>query len=51
VWNPAQIVSVEGAELVKTDAENAQLKVQIPASTAEPYVRERITIRFTSATR
>jgi glycogen debranching enzyme len=51
VWNPAQIVSVEGAELVKTDAENAQLKVQIPASTAEPYVRERITIRFTSPTR
>ena len=39
IWNPAQVTSVEGAELVpaKADAENATIKVQIPANATEPY--------------
>jgi len=50
LWNPAQVESVEGAELVKIDAENAKIKVSMPAG-SDPYVRERITIRFSSKVR
>jgi hypothetical protein len=50
LWNPAQVESVEGAELVKIDAENAKIEVSIPAG-SDPYVRERITIRFSSKVR
>jgi hypothetical protein len=51
IWNPAQVASVEGAELVKTDAENATIKIQIPANASDPYVAEKITIHFTSQAR
>jgi glycogen debranching enzyme len=48
MWNPAQVASVEGAELIKTDSENAKLKVNIKALAdgSEPYPRERIVIHF-----
>jgi len=51
IWNPGQVASVEGAELVKTGTEATRIKVQIPANATEPYVRERIIIHFTSKTR
>ncbi len=50
IWNPAQVTSVEGAELVRTDVESARIKVTIPANPSEPYPRERIVIHFTGKT-
>jgi glycogen debranching enzyme len=51
-WNPAQVTSVEGAELVpvKTGAENGRIQVKIPANTSEAYPREKIVIHFTGKT-
>ena len=46
VWNPRQIATVEGAELVRKDAEFGALRISIPAGGAEPYPHERIMIRF-----
>ncbi len=50
MWNSAQVTSVEGAELVRTDGESARINVAIPANTSEPYPRERIVIHFTGKT-
>ena len=52
MWNPAQVSSVEGAELTptKANAENAKIKVAIPANTSEPYPRKKIVIHFTGKT-
>lgn len=49
MWNPAQVSSVEGAEPTptKANAENAKIKVAIPANTSEPYPRKKIVIHFT----
>jgi glycogen debranching enzyme len=46
MWNSAQVASVEGAELVKTDAGNATLSIRFPANAGESYVHQRITIHF-----
>ena len=48
MWNPAQVSSVEGAEPTptKANAENAKIKVAIPANTSEPYPRKKIVIHF-----
>jgi hypothetical protein len=51
MWNAAQVTSVEGAELVRTDPETASIKVAIPPSGSEPYPREKIIIHFTSKTK
>ena len=51
MWNPEQVTSVEGAELVKVHAENSGIKVQIPANASEPYPHESIVIHFTGKTR
>jgi glycogen debranching enzyme len=50
IWNPAQVASVEGAELIRTDAATAKIKVNIkpPNDAAQPYPRERIVIHFVS---
>jgi hypothetical protein len=45
LWNSAQVGSVEGAELIKTGAGDAKIKINITAN-AEPYPRERIVIHF-----
>ena len=47
MWNPAQVASVEGAELVRTNADSARINVTIPANESEPYPREKIVIHFT----
>jgi hypothetical protein len=46
VWNPRQIATLEGAELVRKDTEFGALRITIPAGRAEPYPHERIMIRF-----
>jgi hypothetical protein len=48
MWNPAQVASVEGAELLRTSPESARLIVTIPGNESDPYPRERIVIHFTS---
>ncbi len=50
MWNPAQVASVEGAELIRTDAATAKIKINIKPlnDAAEPYPRERIVIHFVS---
>ena len=50
MWNPAQVASVEGAELLRTNAENARIRVTIPKNESEPYPRERIVIHFSGKT-
>ena len=46
VWNPAQVNSVENAELVKSGSQEAKLNFRLPANASEPYAREKITIHF-----
>jgi len=50
VWNAAQVASVEGAELVKIDADSARMNLTIPASTSELNPHEKIVIHFISKT-
>jgi glycogen debranching enzyme len=54
LWNPAQVTSIEGAEVaavsVKIPAESARIKVKIPENMSEPYPREKIVIHFASKT-
>ena len=47
LWNPAQVASVEGAELLRTSPESARITVTIPKNESAPYPRERIVIHFT----
>ena len=49
LWNPAQVASVEGAELMR-NAESANIRVTIPKSESDPYPREKIVIHFTGKT-
>jgi glycogen debranching enzyme len=51
LWNAGQVASVEGAELVKTEAENAKIRFQIPANGSDLYAHSKITIHFSSKTR
>jgi len=46
VWNPAQVASVEGAELVKTHLEEARINIRIPGGASQAYLHETITIHF-----
>jgi len=46
MWNAAQVASVEGAELLRTDLENARIRVTIPKNESDPYPREKIVIHF-----
>ncbi|HLO06002.1 MAG TPA: hypothetical protein VK198_05165, partial [Terriglobales bacterium] len=48
VRNAAQVASVEGAELVKIDADSARMNLTIPASTSELNPHEKIVIHFIS---
>ncbi len=46
VWNPQQIVSVEGAELVKASGGEKKLRIHFDENAGERYPREKITIHF-----
>ena len=48
IWNPAQVASVEGAELVRSNANSGLMNVRIPANGSETYPREKIVIHFVS---
>jgi glycogen debranching enzyme len=50
IWNPAEVASVDGAELVRTDGDDAELNIAIPAGRSQAYSRERIVIHFTGKT-
>ena len=47
IWNPAQVASVDGAELLRTGPESARIMVTIPGNESDPYPREKIVIHFT----
>jgi glycogen debranching enzyme len=51
MWNPAQVASVEGGELVKSNAESARMNLTIPTSGTETYPREKIVIHFAGKTK
>ena len=46
MWNAAQVASVEGAEVVKIDADSSRINLTIPGSTSEPYPHEKLVIHF-----
>ena len=46
VWNPAQVSAVEGAELLKNDA---QLRVRLPDDRANPYPHAKVVLHFSNA--
>ena len=50
IWNPAQVASVDGAELLRTNTESARIRVTIPKNKSDPYPRGKIVIHFTSKT-
>jgi len=50
IWNPAQMASVDGAELLRTNTESARIRVTIPKNESDPYPRGKIVIHFTSKT-
>lgn len=45
-WNSAQIASVEGAELVKSEHELGKIRLRIPLSASEAYPHLKVTIHF-----
>ena len=46
VWNPAQVSAVEGAELLKNEA---QLRVRLPDDRANPYPHAKVVLHFSNA--
>lgn len=46
MWNAAQVTSVEGAEVVKIDADSGRINLTIPASASEPNPHEKLVIHF-----
>jgi GH15 family glucan-1,4-alpha-glucosidase len=46
--NSSQIDSLDGAELVKTNQDQAVARIQFPASSSEAYVRKKITLHFST---
>jgi glycogen debranching enzyme len=48
LWNPGQVASVDGAELLRTNPESARITITIPKNESDSFPRERIVIHFTS---
>ena len=46
IWNPTQVASVEGGELVRSNANSGLMNVRIPANGSETYPREKIVVHF-----
>jgi hypothetical protein len=49
LWNPEQIVSVEGGELVKMSADEKRLRIHFDENAGERYPHEKITIHFSGS--
>jgi hypothetical protein len=45
IWNPSQIATVEGGELV-TKNQQVRLAIKFPAATAPAYAQHQVTLRF-----
>ena len=48
VWNPAQIASLEGAELVRTSTEQGVLHLAFPSAAAASYTKMQVVLHFKS---
>jgi glycogen debranching enzyme len=48
VWNVAQITSLDGAEVIKSDHGESGLRVRFPASASSPYSHSKVTIHFSA---
>lgn len=48
VWNPSQIESLEGAELVKATQDQTVARIQFPAGSPKAYVQKKITFHFST---
>jgi hypothetical protein len=46
LWNAAQVVSVEGAEIVTDERSAAKLRVKFPASVSGAYSNRQLTVNF-----
>src|SRR5437867_953664 len=51
VWNPRQIASVEGAELVKNDHGEAKVRIKFPAAPSDSYTHSKVTFHFAGKAR
>ena len=51
VWNPRQIASVEGAELVKNDHGEAKVRIKLPAAPSDSYTHSKVTFHFAGKAR
>ncbi len=51
VWNPSQIASVEGAELVKNDHGEAKVRIKFPAAPSDSYTHSKVTFHFAGKAR
>ena len=51
VWNPSQIASVEGAELVKNDHGEAKVRIMFPAAPSDSYTHSKVTFHFAGKAR
>jgi glycogen debranching enzyme len=49
VWNPQQIVSVDGAELVTANGSEKKLRIHFDENVGERYPREKIVIHFSES--
>jgi glycogen debranching enzyme len=49
VWNPAQLATIEGAELIGNGSDQARLRVRVLQRTAVPYPHAKIVLHFSSA--
>ena len=49
LWNPGQIVSVEGAELVKANGGDKRLRIHFAENAVESYPHEKIIIHFSGS--
>jgi len=45
-WNPGQVVSLDGAEMVKSNQTEATVRIHIPTNASEPYPRTKIIFHF-----
>ena len=51
VWNPAQVASVDGAELLRGDGHDAKLRLTTNAGAMGEDARRQVTLHFTGGPR
>ena len=48
LWNPSQIESSDGAEIVKATQDQTVARIQFPAGSSEAYAQKKITFHFST---